>query len=396
MSASPPPLAARQTKALVYVQHLLGIGHLVRAGVLARALEAAGVRVTLVSGGMPVPTLDLCLGRFEQLPPARAADDRFETLLDEHDRPVDDAWRAARRDRLIALFEAERPDIVVIEMYPFGRRQMRFEIEALLERARSNGPDRPLIVSSVRDILVPSSRPERLDEMVARVRRFFDLVLIHGDPAFIPFERTFPRFQDIASVARHTGYVASAPPPRDDGPGRGEVVVSAGGGAASDRILGPVIESRALGPLDRAPWRVLVGYGYPEERFRAVQDAAPPGVIVERARADFRRLLANCRLSISQGGYNTVVEVLASRAPAVCLPFAEAHASVQAIRCRLLAERGAIQTVEPEKISAASVAAAVARALETRAACIPAIDTRGAERSVELLMEALDERHMAR
>ena len=39
--------------ALIYVQHLLGIGHLVRAGALARGLEAAGIRVVLVSGGMP-------------------------------------------------------------------------------------------------------------------------------------------------------------------------------------------------------------------------------------------------------------------------------------------------------------------------------------------------------
>ena len=45
-------------KALFYVQHLLGIGHLMRAGTLTRALEENGIEVTLVSGGTPVPGLD--------------------------------------------------------------------------------------------------------------------------------------------------------------------------------------------------------------------------------------------------------------------------------------------------------------------------------------------------
>ena len=32
---------------LIHVQHLLGIGHLQRIGLIARALDAAGVTVTL-------------------------------------------------------------------------------------------------------------------------------------------------------------------------------------------------------------------------------------------------------------------------------------------------------------------------------------------------------------
>lgn len=398
MSASAPSAAAPGVKAFIYVQHLLGIGHLVRAGALARALEAAGVRVTLVSGGTPVPMLELRATRFEQLPPARASDGSFETILDEQDRPIDDAWRAARRDRLLALFDHERPDIVLIEMYPFGRRQMRFEIEPLLERARGRGGSapRPVIASSVRDILVAPSSPERVDEMVERVRRFFDLVLIHGDPRLIAFDRTFPRYEDIADLARYTGYVVNTLPSRSrEGPGTGEVVVSTGGGAASEQILQPVIAARALSPVAGVPWRVLVGHGYPEERFCAVRDAAPRGVVVERARRDFPRLLANCRLSISQGGYNTVVEILAAGARAVCLPFVESRASEQTLRCRLLAEQGIIETVEPGAISAEAVAAAVKRALDAPVSSAPAIDTRGAERSAELLLGAASERRVA-
>ena len=51
-----------------YVQHLLGIGHLRRAAVLARALAAGGFDVLLVSGGAPV-RLDVGRARRHQLPP---------------------------------------------------------------------------------------------------------------------------------------------------------------------------------------------------------------------------------------------------------------------------------------------------------------------------------------
>ncbi|MDX1431293.1 MAG: glycosyltransferase [Gammaproteobacteria bacterium] len=385
-------------RALVYVQHLLGIGHLVRAGALARGLEAAGVRVTLVSGGSVVPGADRGVSRFVQLPPVRAADRSFAVLLDEHDRPIDGDWRSARRERLLALLDAEQPDLLLIEMYPFGRRKLRFEIEPLLERAaaRREASGRPVIASSVRDVLIEPSSAQRVDEMVERVRRYFDLVLIHADPALIPFERSFARFPDIAHLARYTGYVLGDPPPAaDGGPGSGEVLVSVGGGTASDGIVEAVMEARALTSLAAVPWRVLVGHGCAEQRLRTLRDAAPRGVVVERARTDFLHLLANSRLSISRGGYNTVVEVLAAGVPALCLPFVEERASEQWLRCRLLAERGVIETVAPDEIDAGSIAAAVARALEAAPARTTAIDTRGAGRSAELLLRALEARGLS-
>ena len=61
-------------RALIWVQHLLGIGHLQRAAALARALTEREFDVLLVSGGMPLQGLDLGVARFEQLPPLRATD----------------------------------------------------------------------------------------------------------------------------------------------------------------------------------------------------------------------------------------------------------------------------------------------------------------------------------
>ena len=46
-------------RVLLYVQNLLGIGHLRRAAAVARGLTAQGMAVYFVSGGMPVPHLPL-------------------------------------------------------------------------------------------------------------------------------------------------------------------------------------------------------------------------------------------------------------------------------------------------------------------------------------------------
>ncbi|MFQ5954296.1 MAG: glycosyl transferase, partial [Kiloniellales bacterium] len=127
----------RQPRLLIYVQHLLGIGHLRRATTLAHGFAAAGLEVTLISGGFPVPGLDLSGLGFVQLPPTRAADEHFKALLDEHDRPVDEAWKARRRELLLAAFDRVRPDVLLFELFPFGRRQLRFELDPLLEHARA-------------------------------------------------------------------------------------------------------------------------------------------------------------------------------------------------------------------------------------------------------------------
>ena len=63
----------------------------------------------------------------------KAADPQFSALADADGRPLDDAFRAARRDHLIELFSNERPAAIITEMFPFGRRQLRFELVPLLE-----------------------------------------------------------------------------------------------------------------------------------------------------------------------------------------------------------------------------------------------------------------------
>jgi predicted glycosyltransferase len=70
------------TAIMIYVQHLLGIGHLMRARLITEALAGMGYDVHLVSGGMPVGGRMPRGVRMVQLPPIRVSDNSFTPLRD--------------------------------------------------------------------------------------------------------------------------------------------------------------------------------------------------------------------------------------------------------------------------------------------------------------------------
>jgi predicted glycosyltransferase len=372
-----------------YVQHLLGIGHLRRAAAVARALVAAGAEVTFVSGGEPVPGIDLGGASLVQLPPASAADSGFSAIIDAAGRPIDAAWQATRCAQLLACFAAVRPDILLLEMYPFGRRQFRFELLPLLDAAVQTAGQgkRPLIACSLRDILVDKGRADRRAETLALVERYFDLVLVHGDPHLITLDRTFPEADRLGDKLRYTGYVVEQPVMTDGGDRQhGEVLISAGGGAVGAPLFAAAIAARPLSRYRDRNWHLITGRNLPPDVSAGIAaQARAAGIAVDSFLADFPRLLQSCLLSVSQGGYNTVMELIAARCPAVIVPFADGGESEQNLRGRLLAERGILQLVDPADLSPATLAAAIDRA------GVPAdlpLDLAGAARTATLLLDA--------
>ena len=380
-------------RVFLYVQHLLGVGHLKRAATLARALVASGMEVTLASGGFEIPGLAPAGARFVQLPPAGTPDADFKTLIDADGNPVDDAWRSRRRDALVAAWRSARPHALVVELFPFGRRQMRFELLPLLEEAVA-APRRPLIVSSVRDVLGGGQRdPAKQDEMFALFERYFDRVLVHGDPGFLAFDRTFRHAARLGERLQYTGFIVDRPGPERAGNGAGadEVIVSAGGGAVGAHLLRTAIRARPLTALAKYTWRVLTGVRIARHEFdelmRLADDASDGRVVVERSREDFSALLRNSLLSISQAGYNTVMEILDSGARAVAVPFGGGGETEQTLRARLLAAQGRIEIVEEDALTPGTLAEAVDRAARRPRPGPGGVDLDGARRSAELIAQ---------
>jgi len=376
-------------RVLFHVQHLLGIGHWRRAAALAEAMQQAGLAVTVLAGGAPED--DGGSAGFEtiQLPPARAADAGFKTIIDADCRPIDEAFKVRRRDLVLAAFARIRPDIVLIESFPFGRRAFRFELLPLIAAARQ-AVSRPAILASVRDVLVARNDPAREAEIVATVRRDFDLVLVHGDPALIGLAASFPAADQIADRLRYTGYVAG-PPGADDGvAGTGEVIVSAGGGAVGLALLRAALAARKLSPLAGARWRLIAGPHLPAADYAALAAVLPAnepgGVILERFRDDFPALLRRCALSISQAGYNTTLDIIRARPRAIVVPFAAAGETEQALRSALLAQRGVLHVVPEAALDGARLAAAIVDALAAPFPAAPlAVRLDGAAASAALI-----------
>ncbi|BDA82565.1 glycosyl transferase [Aureimonas sp. SA4125] len=383
-------------RVLFYVQHLLGIGHLKRAAAIAAAMADAGLAVTVAHGGAAVADVAYPGATVHQLPPAGIRGNDFSNLVDADGNDADDAWRARRRDDLLGLARTLRPQVVLFELFPFGRRQFRFELLPLIEEVRTWSP-RPAILSSVRDILVRPVKAERETEAADLIARAFDEILVHGDPAFVSFGDSFGPAERIADRLRYTGYVSSeirtgGEPPPAEGPG--EVIVSAGGGAAGLPLMQAALAARPQTKAAALDWRLLTGPRLPEASFQAVvaQAAAAEAmgggtVTVERFRPDFPQLLRTAALSVSQGGYNTTIDLLRAGVPAIVVPFGAEEETEQEDRARRLAERGYLQVLEESALGtlAQAIDAALADAPRRRAMAPVDFALDGAARTAEIV-----------
>ena len=377
---------------LIYVQHLLGIGHLMRARALAEAIAVRGFDVNLVTGGMPIG------GRLPrgvntiQLPPIRVSDASFNPLRDGAFTPIDDAYRERRRTLLLDAFERAQPSAVLFETFPFGRRSLRFELFPLLERIDAMRP-RPLVISSIREILQLAPKEEREREMVDWAARWFDAIFVHGDPRFARFEDTFPFVDALTPPVHYTGFV------RNDGAQAGahegvrdEVVVSAGGGAVGIELLATALAAQRLSRFGHLTWRVLAGPNIPDAGMERLRNACGPKAVVERSRVDFTALLRRAFVSISQAGYNTTMDVMGSGARPVIVPFTGRGETEQRARGERLATFGLAVVVDDRSLTPERLAAAVddAGTRDTFARWDFASD--GATRTADLVVELLEAR----
>lgn len=400
-----PPVPASRPPVLFYCQHLLGLGHVQRAARLTRALVAAGESVLFVAGGRPVPGLDLGGAEAIALPPLVAADDAASAPALPDGRPPDAGYLDDRRARLLGLLVERDPAIVLVELFPFGRHALAAELGPLLlaaadDRAR-RGPAAARVAVSLRDVLVSKQNAAWTElAALAIVRQWVDRVLVHGCPDVVPLSRTFALAERLGDRLVYTGYLAPEPAPGGAGPAAtGEVVLSGGGGQVAGPLFRTALAARALtAEAARRPWRLLTGPYLPaadraelETRVAALPPVAGrPAVVLETFRGDFGAVLRGAALSVSQAGYNTVLDLVASGVRAVVVPY-EGSGDEQPLRARLFAERGLLAVVPEGELSPARLAAAMDTALTAPGFPAPAaLDLGGAGRSVTILRALVD------
>src|SRR5215475_1532879 len=287
-------------RVLFYCQSLLGIGHFIRSRQILFALRDFDVR--FVYGGEFVPDFDLPAWVEAVYLPALRSDARFERLyvVDNHHSLPE--VQARRKEALLAAFDRFAPDVLLIELFPFGRWKFNFELLPLMDRARDARPHIK-IVCSLRDILVRRPDQARYEaEVCALMNQYFDLLLIHADPRLQRLEETFGSVVGLNCAIRYTGYVGhnevcpkpeqtSACPP---------LLVSVGAGRVGSELIACVLDAETRLARSRR-LHILAGPHMPVDQFQNLRErvAGHPHITLQRHTTQFLNLLRQADLSIS-------------------------------------------------------------------------------------------------
>lgn len=383
------PRLAPRPALLFYCQHSLGIGHLTRSFALARALTGR-FRVVFLNGGPLPPGVPVPDGiEIIDLPPL-GMDDEHNVVSRGAGRSVADA-RAARGERIRTTVEEVAPAVLLVELFPFGRKKFAGEILPMIRAARRL-PTPARVVCSLRDILVDGRRDQQHHDDRARwlADRYFDAILVHSDPAFARIDDSFRPRRPLTVPVHYTGYVVPERNDRSPDAQRRGLLVSAGGGIVGYPLFAATLEAQALlWPAHRLPLRLIAGPFLPEDDWYRLRRAAAgqPGVELIRHVPDMVAEMRRARLSISQCGYNTALDLLVSGVPALVVPYAAHGENEQDRRARALAAMGAIRLMAAGRLDGPRLAAEILETLDFTPR--PAgLALGGAQRSAELLAGA--------
>jgi predicted glycosyltransferase len=371
---------------LFYCQHSLGIGHLTRSFALAAALREH-FRVVFLNGGrlpdgITVPAGIDCI----DLPPL-GMDDGHTVVSRGPVLDVEEA-RGERRRLIEQAVMRHRPGLLLVELFPFGRKKFAGEILPMIRAAKRLGAR---VACSLRDILVDARPDQQRHDDRARglADRYFDAVLVHADPAFARLQDSFKPSRAMKTPVWHSGFVvprreAVAPVARER-----HLLVSAGGGIVGEALFRAAIDAHRRTQL---PLRIIAGPFLPEPHWQALQTlAAPlPGVTLLRHVSDMAAEMRLARASISQCGYNTALDLVVSQVPALVLPYGTATENEQQQRAHKLAALGALLCLDLPQPDGATLAAGIEQLLRfvPRPAAL-ALD--GAQRSAQLLAQLMQQ-----
>ncbi|NKB53688.1 MAG: glycosyl transferase [Rhizobiaceae bacterium] len=330
----------RKPRILFYFLHLLGVGHVFRAQRLIEGFSRHGFAVDVIYGGEVLEEVEFAAETIHFLSPIRAADNSYSTYLDADGQQLDKPFQLQRADEIEAIFDQLTPDIVMIEAFPFGRRMVRLEMEVLLKAVQKRQP-KPIVISSVRDILQERKKPGRVEETCDWIDQYFDQVLVHSDSSVIQLDSTFPLASRIRDKFSYSGFVV---PPRSTIPvmHQFDVIVSAGGGAFGGELLATALN--AAKQRSDWSWCLSSGPNLDADQFRSLADSCPPHVTLTRYLPDLAEQMKQARLSISQCGYNTAMDALAAHRDSACravfVPYDTEGQSEQLRRAEILQKGG--------------------------------------------------------
>ncbi|WP_415718078.1 glycosyltransferase family protein [Maridesulfovibrio sp.] len=321
-------------KIIHYCQHVLGMGHFFRSIEIAKGLDQE--EVLFVAGGerpdQPLPPNV----KYIQLP-GLCMNEEFGGLMPtDKDRELEEV-KEERRATLLKIFAEEKPEVFLIELFPFGRKAFRFELLPVLDAIRAGEFGDIKVVCSLRDILVERNDGGKHEERCVKyLNKYFDLLLIHSDPKIAALDETFKALDQIKIPYEYTGFAARKPDADVRAIVRAELgvtenekllIASAGGGKVGGTLMESVLQSFIELEATDSRLLMLTGPFLDDDKYNSLLKTAAghKNITIKRFAADFTNLLTAGDAMVSMAGYNTCMDILTSGIPAAVQPFSFNH-----------------------------------------------------------------------
>jgi len=391
------------TRITLYTHDTLGLGHTQRVAKLARGLirSLPDARCLLLTG-LEKPSL---------IPPSRMVDfvrmpgvvkTGIETYRSRRLGLPLRAITSIRSSLISAAVESFRPRIFIVDNVPLG---MNGELRCLLERFRAQAmPVRTVLL--LRDVL---DSPRHIKSVWARrgdfdaLRRFYDRILVFGRPEIFDTVKTYEFPTAVVSKTRYCGYLGAlsslpaglSTPKALPAPGKSLVTVTVGGGEDGFSLIWTYLKGIAGRPeLSGTQHLILLGPLMPEPKcdriIASFGDEA--NVFIHDYVRDFESWILASDLVVAMGGYNTIYEVLSLGRRLLVVPRGYPRRE-QLIRARILAERGLIEMIHPDRLTPDLIRGKVTRLLAEpwRTPRARGLKFNGVENAVGHILELLRE-----
>jgi predicted glycosyltransferase len=376
---------------LFYCQHSLGMGHLVRAITLAEAMTKQFEVIFINGGRFPdhaaIPSGVTAIN----LPPLGMNDDNQLYSQDSRYSLAD--AQSLRKQLILSVFKEYRPHALLIELFPFGRKKFAGELIPLLKVAHRQTPGPARVFCSVRDIMVNARKDQLRHDNRARwlVDRYFDGVLVHSDPQFAMLAESFAPSRPLTKPVHYTGFVVPADKAAPNYSKRQGLLVSVGGGMVGAPLLQLAIQIQPhLWAKYHLTMTLVAGPFLPDNDWHILKQQAEgkAGLTLYRQVPNMAELLASHSLSISQGGYNTVMDILKSGIKALIVPFAQGQENEQSNRAARLSRLGLLRSVSLAELDEQGLIREVEHLLNFSPSTLT-LDLTGARRSAEIMAASL-------
>lgn len=322
---------------LAWTESLLGYGHALRTINALHLMQPSEAYV--LSGSIAASQFlrqELRSIRLIELPPLSEADVRRPySAIAQCGVPIDDMF-AMRLKIASDSVSRLRPDVVIIEHFPFGRHGFAPELLPFLEWIKSTFPS-CRVVGSVRDI--PRTRPfdSRKHRTFLEAARFFDRLLVHGHRSFFSVERACGLPLTVA--LDYTGFI---PPPTSYGRNLSAPwLLDLAGGWGSEALFESVSVAARMASVHL---RVVSG----RHRAMCAEDEGTGLVTFVRDRGKADAGVRDTCLSIARAGYNSGLDILLSDAPAIVIP--HQGSDEQQHRARILSSMRRAPTVRESDV----------------------------------------------